>query len=149
MVRWIILLQSSLGIAAGSLTITVGFMLESLFLEKWPWWGWGIASIPSIVVMAWVVWMQLRLTQPRQEPSEGDTPTTVDYGQARLIINGYIDPDQAMRDGVRLSVSVDILAMFEEVVGAKLGEWYNGELLHRWLQKNAARFLVENRGKMR
>ena len=59
-----------------------------------------------------------------------------------LIINTYIDPDQTMRDGVRLAVRTEILARFEDVVGAKIGEDYNGELLHRWMQSNAARFLV-------
>ena len=73
----------------------------------------------------------------------------MDYSVASHIISRYIDPDETMRDGVRLSARVDILNRFEDVVGAKLGADYNGELLHQWMQKNAARILVAHRGEMR
>ena len=119
-------------------------MLESLFLNEWPWWGWAIASIPAIILIVLSILLQLRLTRPQRTGTAG----VVDYSEACLIANRYIDPDNTMRDGVRIAVRSEILNKYELVTGAKIGEQYNGDLLHRWLQKNAARFLVDNRGKM-
>ena len=76
------------------------------------------------------------------------TEPTVDYGEAGAIINRYIDPDDSMKPGVRISVRSQILAKFENVVGAKVGDGYDGELLHRWLQKNGARALVNHQGEI-
>ena len=58
------------------------------------------------------------------------------------IANRYIDPDLTMPDGKRLAVRSQILARFEQVGGAMVGEKYNGQLLRGWLQANAARALV-------
>ena len=88
---------------------------------------------------------QAKLVAKTQPPA---SPVAVDYLQACAIVNGYIDPDGTMRDRTRLSVRTAILQRFESVVGAKIGENYNGEVLHQWMQKNAARILVENLGKM-
>ena len=88
--------------------------------------------------------MQLRLARPQRKGAAG----AVDYDQACQIANRYIDPDDTMRNGVRITVRSDILSKFDLVIGAKIGEQYNGDLLHLWLQKNAARFLVKNRGEM-
>ena len=39
---------------------------------------------------------------------------------------------------------------FDKVTGAKVGKHkYNRKLLRQWIESNAARFLVENRHKMR
>ena len=80
-----------------------------------------------------------------------DTPdTTVDYIGACAIVDAYISPaTRDMRDTTRLAVRRDFLDRFDKVTGAKLGEYeYNRPLLHQWMQSNAARFLVDNRGKM-
>ena len=67
---------------------------------------------------------------------------TVDYAQACVIANRYIDPDQTMGASKLIAVRAQILARFDKVVGARIGDSYNGQLLHQWLQKNAARALV-------
>ena len=41
-----------------------------------------------------------------------------------------------------IAVRAQILARFDKVVGARIGDQYNGQLLHHWFQKNAARSLV-------
>ena len=66
----------------------------------------------------------------------------MDYVTACDIANRYIDPDLTMPDIKRIAVRSQILARFKQVGGAMVGEKYNGQLLHRWLQKNAARALV-------
>ena len=77
----------------------------------------------------------------RQHSSES---VLVDYATACSITNRYIDPDQTMRSGIIIAIRSQILAKFELVVGAKHGDLYDGALLHRWLQKNAARALVNH-----
>ena len=147
-----IFLQLGLGVGAGWLTITAGFMLENLFLDKWPWWGWAIASIPAIGLIVLSIWMQFRLARPQRARTkmESAAPATTDYIGAGAIVDRYIEP--ALRDkrpGVGLAVRKDFLDRFDNVTGAKLGEYeYNRALLHQWMEANAARLLVENRGKM-
>ena len=103
--------------------------------------------------------MRAQLAQPQTastKPLPGsanatDTPdTTVDYIGACAIVDAYISPaTRDMRDTTRLAVRRDFLDRFDKVTGAKLGEYeYNRPLLHQWMQSNAARFLVDNRGKM-
>ena len=68
-------------------------------------------------------------------------------GQRTLINGGPVSGGQVnltMPDGRRIAVRSQILARFEQVGGAMVGEKYNGQLLHRWLQKNAARALVKH-----
>ena len=88
------------------------------------------------------------VTEP---PTPETLPATVEYIEACAIVDRYIEP--ALRDkraGVRLSVRKDFIDQFDKVTGAKLGEYlYNRALLHQWMESNAARFLVENRGEMR
>ena len=76
-------------------------------------------------------------------------PEAVDDMTAAAIISRYIDPDETMRDRVRLHVRIDVLKRFDDVVGARLGDGYNGKLLHQWMQKNAARILVAHRDDIR
>ena len=73
----------------------------------------------------------------------------VDYDGASSYIARCVEPDGTMRDSTRLSVRVDILNRFEDVVGARVGDGYDGELLRQWMEKNAARILVAHRGEMR
>ena len=40
--------------------LAAGFMLETLFLQEWPWWAWGILSILAVAVAVWASWMQSR-----------------------------------------------------------------------------------------
>ena len=124
------------------LTITAGFMLESLFLNEWPWWGWAIASIPAIILIVLSILLQLRLTRPQRTGAkmEGDVPGAIDYIGACAIVDSYIEPSlRDKRSGVRLSVRKDFMDRFDKVTGAKLGEYeYNRVLLHQWMQSNAA-----------
>ena len=91
--------------------------------------------------------MRTRLAAAATEDAP-DAP--LDYIGAGAIVDRYIEP--AVRDksdGFRLTVRKDFMDRFDKVTGAKLGEYeYNRVLLHQWMQSNAARFLVENRGKM-
>ena len=106
----------------------------------------------TIVFGLWAafdVWKWIRERRGIAGDKPSSAPTIVDYVMASAIVNRYIDPDETMRDITRLSVRADILKQFEDVVGAKVGDNYNGELLHQWMQKNAARILVSHRGEMR
>ena len=98
---------------------------------------------------AFDIWTWVRERRGTARDKQSPASPIVDYATASYIVSCYIDPDQTMRDGVRLSVRVAILKRFEDVVGAKVGDNYNGELLHQWMQKNAARILVAHRGEMR
>ena len=73
-----------------------------------------------------------------------------DYIEAWGIVDSYIH--LAMHDkrpGAKLAIRRDFLDRFGRTPGAMLGDGrYNRELLHQWMQSNAARLLVENRGKM-
>ena len=98
--------------------------------------------------------MELALDEMRTRlaaaPTEDAPSAPLDYIEAGAIVDRYIEPAlRDMRDAVRLTVRKDFMDRFDNVTGAKLGEYeYNRVLLHQWMQSNAARFLVENRGKM-
>ena len=66
----------------------------------------------------------------------------VDYMTACVIAGRYINPDGTMAASKLIAVRAQILARFDKVVGARIGDQYNGQLLHQWFQKNAARSLV-------
>ena len=74
----------------------------------------------------------------------------MDYIGACAIEDDYIHPaTRDMRDSVWLAVRRDFIERFDQVSGAKLGEYqYNRALLHQWIQSNAARFLLDHRGEM-
>ena len=65
-----------------------------------------------------------------------------------VVVNRYIDPDLTMRDGTRIAVRSQILERFGKVGGAMVGKNYNAQLLHRWLQSNAARALVKHQNEI-
>ena len=73
--------------------------------------------------------------------------STVDYIGACGIVDAYIESAIIDKSNiVRLSIRQDIIERFDKITGAKLGEHeYNRALLHKWIQSNAARFLVVNR----
>ena len=132
---WLVII----GAVSGSATITAGFMLEKLFLEEWEWWRWGILCSLFVVMTLWAGWKLHRLDKPKEKRPKGDL---VDYMTACWIANRYIDPDETMGGGKLITVRAQILARFDKVVGARVGDQYNGQLLHQWLQKNAACCLV-------
>lgn len=75
----------------------------------------------------------------------------VDYIEATYIVGQYLEPHLIGRSaGVSLTIKKEIVDRFGDVPGARLGEYeYNRVLLHQWLQTNAARLLIENRGDLR
>ena len=103
-----------------------------------------VALICSVPVVAGFVPWGLRLKRRHADAAVVDCADTavVDYMMACDIANRYIDPDLTMPGGRRIAVRSQILARFEQVGGAMVGENYNGQLLHQWLQANAARALV-------
>ena len=72
----------------------------------------------------------------------------IDQMTATYIVARYIDPEDTMNPGPKISIPPEILAKFETIPGAKIGENYNQELLHQWMQKTMARVFVKNRGEM-
>ena len=100
---------------------------------------WVLIATPMVV--GFIPW-GLRLYRERQRSAHVADVAVVDYMAACDIANRYIDPDLTMPDGKRIAVRSQILARFEKVGGAMVGEKYNGQLLHRWLRDNAARALV-------
>ena len=113
----------------------------------------AVMVLLAIGVIAFLVDQRTALRREREDLRARlglNAPTTVDYLGAGAIVDQYISPEfQGMRAGTRIVVRADILERFGRVTGAKLGEYqYNRALLHQWMQSNAARFLVEERGKM-
>ena len=127
------------GIVSGAATLTAGFTLEKLFLEEWEWWYWAILCALFVIMTIFSGWKLHRMDKPAEDIPQSDL---VDYMTACAIANRYIDPDDTMASGVRITVRTQILAKFDKVVGARSGLDYNVQLLHQWFQKNAARTLV-------
>ena len=96
--------------------------------------------------------LRARIEALEKEPATPDSlPKGVDSIGAWAIVDRYIEPAlRDKRDPIRLAIRHAFLEEFDKVTGAKLGEHvYNRALLHQWMESNAARFLVENREKMR
>lgn len=61
--------------------LSAGFMIETLFLEDWPWWAWGIMALLGIVAWLIVDWLERRAQKRwvhQQAPPEQeavDTPS--------------------------------------------------------------------------
>ena len=135
--------------ASALVVIAIGFMLENLFLDEWSWEAWGIVAILALVVSMLAGWIESRLVIRAKTKNKHMSGSTADYLEVCSIVNSYIDPDQSMRDIIRLTVRNDIIKRFEKVTGSKLGKYkYNRALLHQWMQSNAARILVNHRGEM-
>ena len=85
------------------------------------------------------------ITKPE---AETDDPQGTDYLGACSIVEAYIQHGIIdMRPGVALTVRYGILERFKNSPGAMLSEGvYNEKLLHFWMQSNAAKLLVKNRG---
>lgn len=86
-----------------------------------------------------------------QEDSAPSDSETVDWMEAQVIIDRYIGPALVDKpERIRLTLRKGFMDRFEQVTGAKLGEFeYNRALLHQWMEHNAARFLIENVEDMR
>ena len=104
--------------------------------------------------------MRRELAEMRDQLNQGTTaqtqpgasgPATVDFLGAGAIVDAYLEPaTRSMSNNAKMATRRAFLEDFENVAGAKLGEYeYNAVRLHEWMQSNAARFLVENRGDMR
>ena len=115
---------------------TIGFVLWSITVILFLWVAFDI----------WKYWKERRTAKGQPAP-ESDS-VLVDYMTACVIANSYIDPDDTMNPRIRLSVRAQILDKFDNVVGARIGENYNGPLLHQWFQKNAARTLVKHQNEI-
>ena len=89
--------------------------------------------------------------EPSESPSAGEVSGSVGYVEACDIVERYIHlATDAKRDSIKLYIRHEFIEQFAQTTGAMLGQGeYNGVLLHQWMQSNAARFLVEHRGKMR
>lgn len=110
---------------------------------------WLILAIVSFLILVIINLADIRnaiLRRRNSRAKKGEDAVVDDIG-ASGIIDAYIEAAMVdKRDGVKLTIRRDILERFSKVTGAKLGEYeYNRELLHQWLQSNAARFLIENR----
>ena len=75
---------------------------------------------------------------------------TVDFIEASAIVDRYIASAVVGKlDIHKIAIRQDFMNRFDKLTGAKVGEHeYNAELLHQWMQSNAARFLIENRADM-
>lgn len=144
-------------------TLSIGFgMLYAEAIMPIGDWRWlvlmGICILTSLAfnwkdrLMVKRVWKAVRGLDDDNPPN---VPTSlieeVDYIGAYDIIDRYIAPAlQDLRVQAKIAIRNDFIKHFDKMTGAKLGEHqYNGTLLHQWMQSNAARFLVEHRGKMR
>ena len=100
----------------------------------------GLALIGILVIYTPAIFRQIQ--RMRSKVPQPGGPLVVDYMTACVIANRYIDPDETMASSKLIAVRAQILARFDKVVGARIRDQYNGQLLHQWLQKNAARSLV-------
>lgn len=150
------------------LALSVSFQLASLpgivaGIEKWkqwiemffgPLWMHWLVFLVGFATMVYLIWpdltRQFRRRQQKTAPVSSAPSVEVDYVGAMGIIDGYLSPAMTgMRASVRLSIKQDFFNKFDKTTGAKLGEYlYNGQLLHQWMQANAARFLTDHRGDM-
>lgn len=48
--------------------ISVGFMVEKLLLASWPWWAFGLTSIPLFGLLALGVYVESKRDEKRQSP---------------------------------------------------------------------------------
>lgn len=103
----------------------------------------------GVMTLYWLIWEASEWRKHRRKKHHIERTAVVDYMEACAIANRYIDPDGTMKNSLRLTVRSQVLDRFNDVVGAKIGDDYNGELLHQWLQKNAARSLVKNLADLR
>ena len=55
--------QGLIGAASALAIIAVSFMLERLFLDEWPWWGWTIVAAVAMAVAVWAGRVQSRRIQ--------------------------------------------------------------------------------------
>ena len=100
----------------------------------------GVALLGILAIYTPVIYRQIR--RRRSKIAQPGVSLEVDYMKACVIANRYIDPDETMASSKLIAVRAQILARFDKVVGARIGDQYNGQLLHHWFQKNAARSLV-------
>ncbi|MCY4201521.1 MAG: hypothetical protein OXD38_02745, partial [Aestuariivita sp.] len=89
----------------------------------------------------------------KRRKNRGQEPNgqIIDYENATYIVARYIEP--AIIDApshVKIAVVQSFIEAFSKTTGAKTGAYkYDGFLLRNWMEANAARFLVDNVGKMR
>ena len=100
----------------------------------------GVGLLGIVAIYSPEIYRYIRRRLSRAPQPEG--PQLVDYMTAWAIARRYIDPDETMAGGKIIAVRAQIIARFDKVVGARVGDQYNGQLLHLWFQKNAARCLV-------
>ena len=142
-------------VGAGGIGLTTAPSDLAEFLRSTADWIDGGGSVELIlwsVVIFFGLWMMSdfwTLVRGHRRERKEAPRSSVDYAKATLIATRYIDPDDALPVGVRITVRSQILAKFEEVEGAKVGDEYNVDLLHRWFQKNAARALVKHQSEIR
>ena len=130
----------------------LGSGLLLFYVEGWMPIGdtrWLILAIVSFLILVIINLADIRsaiLRRRNSRAKKGEDAVVDDIG-ASGIIDAYIGVAMVdKRDGVKVTIRRDILDRFSKVTGAKLSEYgYNRELLHQWLQSNAARFLIENR----
>ena len=129
-----------------------GFWVEPMWALGDVRWGIAVAVCVAAIVVIYATGPLRRRLRPQARPAvtteANNVRLAVDYTQACAIANRYIDPDQTMAAGAKITVRAQILAKFDKVVGARIGDEYNGRLLHQWLQKNAASILVAHQGEI-
>ena len=127
---------------------------ELFGLEKWAssftpttdaWVAW-ISGISFVLVFA-IPWLWKRRFHVIKPPEQ----TPVDYIEAIHIVDNYLKPSLVGKSaGTSLMIKKEMIDRFGDFPGARLSEYeYNRALLHQWLQANAARLLIENRGDLR
>lgn len=112
------------------------------------WWNW-LLTISGIGIFLYAVWPGIKQTFGRNRKKKPASPA-VYFVDACAIVDSYIQPALPDKPSmIRLTIRQDFIERFEKVTGAMLGEGlYNRQLLHQWMQSNAARFLVERRHEM-
>ena len=125
--------------------------IEMFFVPLWMHWVFFVVGFITMVYLVWPdLTRQFRRRRQKTAPVTLAPSIEVDYVGAMGIIDGYLSPAMmGMRDSVKLTIKKDVFNKFDKTTGAKLGEYlYNSQLLHQWMQANAARFLIDHRGDM-
>lgn len=116
-------------------------------VTSYPLWIHVVLFLLGSFLLVTTIWPDLKGWIGRRRPP----PVAVDFVKANAIVEGYIHPaTHDKQANVRISIRNDFIRRFDKTTGAKLGVGqYNSELLHQWMQTNAARLLVEHRGEMK
>lgn len=147
--------QIMLSIGTGLICTTIGHWLEllNMNMNSWPSWIWLITISLGVLLIIMYFLIHLYILRQKNVSNLRDdiiNKTTVDWIESMGIIDRYIAPALYDKpDHIKISIRKEIMDRFSNTTGAVVGEFqYNRQLLHQWIESNAARLLIANVGEL-